>query len=44
MSAISESQMNSIFGLANALSCMIFDARSESRRWITVTFVAKRVR
>ena len=29
--------MNSILGFANALSCMIFDARSESRRWITVT-------
>ena len=27
-------QMNAIFGLANALSCMIFDARSVSRRWI----------
>ena len=39
-SAISESQMNSILGFANALSCMIFDARSESRRWMTVTFDA----
>ena len=28
----SESQTNSILGLANALSCMIFDARSVSRR------------
>ena len=36
--------MNSIFGLASALSCMIFDARSESRRWMTVTFDANRVR
>src|SRR5688572_28724589 len=32
-SSISESQMNTIFGFANALSCMIFDARSASRRW-----------
>ena len=32
MSAISESQMNSIFGFAKALSCMIFDARRLSRR------------
>ena len=43
-SAMSESQMKSIFGLANALSCMIFDARSESRRWTTVTFEANFVR
>ncbi len=35
---------NAIFGWANALSCMIFDARSESRRWTTVTCEAKRVR
>ena len=33
-----------IFGLAIALSCMIFDARSVSRRWTTETLVAKRVR
>ncbi|MNC87069.1 hypothetical protein D3C83_27650 [compost metagenome] len=40
----SESQMNAILGFANALSCMIFDARRASRRWISVTFSAKRVR
>ena len=36
--------MNSILGLAIALSCMIFDARSVSRRWTTETLDAKRVR
>ena len=35
---------NLIFGLANARSCMIFEARSASRRWITVTVLANRVR
>ena len=44
MSSTSLSQTNSILGLANALSCMIFDARSVSRRWMTVTFEANRVR
>ena len=33
-----------ILGLANALSCMIFDARSRSRRWRTVTCEANFVR
>ena len=33
-----------ILGLANALSCMIFDARSRSRRWSTVTCEANLVR
>ncbi len=36
--------LNSIFGLANARSCMIFEARSESRRWTTVTLSANLVR
>ena len=44
ISAISESHTNSILGLANALSCMIFDARRLSRRWTTVTFEANLVR
>ena len=33
-----------MLGLANARSCMIFDARSWSRRWTRVTVEAKRVR
>ena len=37
-------QRNSIFGLASARSCMIFEARSESRRWINVTLSANLVR
>ena len=37
-------QANEIFGFASARSCMIFDARSLSRRWITVTCVAKPTR
>ena len=37
-------QRTSIFGFANTRSCMIFDARSSLRRWMSVTFVAKRVR
>ena len=37
-------QWNSILGLAKARSCMILDARSSSRRWMTVTLEAKRVR
>ena len=44
MSSTSLFQANSIFGFANALSCMIFDARSVSRRWMTVTFDANFVR
>ena len=32
------------FELARAFSCMIFDARSVSRRCTTVTLLAKRVR
>ena len=43
-SSTAEFQTNSIFGFLSARSCMIFDARSSSRRWITVTLVAKRVR
>ena len=44
MAATSESQTNSSFGSANARSCMIFEARSSSRRWIIVTLLPKRVR
>ena len=33
-----------ILALAKARSCMIFEARSASRRWTTVTLLAKRVR
>ena len=36
--------MNSIFGLASARSCMIFEARNSSRRWMIVTVVANLVR
>ena len=36
--------IHAIFGFARALSCMIFDARSVSRRWTSVTLLAKRVR
>ena len=35
---------NRIFSLANARSCMIFDARSWSRRWTIVTDRANLVR
>ena len=35
---------NSIFGFANARSCMIFEARSVSRRWIRVTLSANLLR
>ena len=38
------SQTTSIFGLLNARSCMIFDARKASRRWIIVTLLANLVR
>ena len=44
MSTTSVFQMNSIFSFAKARSCMIFEARSESLRWMTYTFDAKRVR
>ena len=37
-------QRNSILGFLKARSCMIFEARSSSRRWMTVTLEAKRVR
>jgi hypothetical protein len=37
-------QRNSIFGLALARSCMIFEARSSSRRWMRVTVSANFVR
>ena len=43
-SVTSLSHANLIFGLASARSCMIFDARSASRRWTTVTDRANRVR
>ena len=43
-SVTSLSQANRIFGFAIARSCMIFEARSASRRWITVTERANRVR
>ena len=35
---------NSIFSLAKARSCMIFEARSVSRRWMSVTLLANLVR
>ena len=35
---------NSIFGFRCARSCMIFEARSSSRRWSTFTLVANLVR
>ena len=35
MSTTSLFQTNSIFSFANARSCMIFEARSESLRWMT---------
>ena len=35
---------NSILGLAKARSCMILEARSSSRRWMTVTLDPKRAR
>ena len=38
------SSSHAIFGFARALSCMIFDARSVSRRCTTVTLDANRVR
>ena len=38
------SQSQAIFGFANARSCMIFEARSSSRRWTTVTLGANLVR
>ena len=38
------SHKNVSFGLARARSCMIFEARSVSRRWITVMELANRVR
>ena len=39
-----EFQSNSIFGLSKARCCMIFEARSSSRRWTTVTVLANLVR
>ena len=44
MSSTSLFHANSILGLAKAFSCMIFDARSVSRRCTTVTFEANFVR
>ena len=43
-SVTSLSHTKRIFGFLRARSCMIFVARSVSRRWITTTSVAKRVR
>ena len=43
-SLTSEFHSNSILGLANARSCMIFDARNSSRRCTSVTLVANFVR
>ena len=43
-SATSLSHRNVILGLANARSCMIFEARSVSRRWTTVTDLPNLVR
>ena len=37
--ATSEFQRNLIFGFFLARSCMIFEARSSSRRWINVTLL-----
>jgi len=37
-------QTKEIFGFFSARSCMIFDARSLSRRWTTVTLLANLVR
>ena len=43
-SATSLFHRNPILGLASARSCMIFEARSASRRWITVTDLPNLVR
>jgi len=43
-STTSESHRKWIFGFLNARSCMIFEARSVSRRWTTVTSAHRRVR
>ena len=40
MSTTSVFHKNEMFGVAIALSCITFDARNVSRRWITVTLVA----
>ena len=44
IAATAEFQTNSIFGSAKARSCMILEARSSSRRWMSVTLAPKRVR
>ncbi len=44
MSTTSEFQMNEMFGIAVALSCITLEARSVSRRWTTVTVVASLAR
>ena len=44
IAATSEFQTISSLGSANARSCMIFEARSSSRRWISDTLDPKRVR
>ncbi len=43
-SSTTVSVRNSILGFARARSSMIFEARNCSRRWISVTLLAKRVR
>src|ERR1041384_3012247 len=43
-SSTTESHTNAILSFASARSCMIFDARNASRRWMTVTFAANLVR
>ena len=44
MCATSLFHRNSIFGLAKARSCMVFEARSVSLRWMTMTLSANFVR
>ena len=44
MDSTSLFQAKVIFGSANARSCIAFDARRASRRWTTVTELAKRER
>ncbi len=44
MSVTTESQTNLILGFLNARSCMILQARSSLRRWMTVTVSPNLVR
>ena len=43
-SSTTEFHTTSIFGLASARSCMIFEPRNSSRRWMSETFEANLVR